>query len=158
MEYKTIDDVYAANASIREKFKGAFATMTKEQLNAHPPGDEWSVAQIVEHVAIVNDGALRICAKLLGKAEAAGKTNDGSVLISPEFIEAASSAVGRKLEAPEMVRPINNLSVADSVAKLDELQLSSVYESSSPSPANGQAPAATHLAATPSPERLAVRR
>lgn len=122
MEYKTIDDVYAANASIREKFKGTFASLTEEQLNARPPGDEWSVAQIVEHVAIVNGGALRICAKLLGKGEAAGKTNDGSVFISPEFIEAASSAVGQKLEAPEMVQPINNVPIADSIAKLDELQ------------------------------------
>jgi hypothetical protein len=122
MEYKTIDEVYAANASIREKFKGAFASLTEEQLNARSSGDEWSVAQIVEHVAIVNGGALRICAKLLGKAEAAGKTNDGSVFISPEFVQAASSAVGQKLEAPEMVRPINNVPIADSVTKLDELQ------------------------------------
>lgn len=123
MEYKTVEDIYAANASIREKFKGSVAALTEEQLNAHPPGiNEWSVAQIVEHVAIVNGGALRICSKLLGKAEAAGKTNDGSVFISPEFVEAASSAVGQKLEAPEMVLPTNNLPIADSLAKLDELQ------------------------------------
>src|SRR5687768_3763445 len=122
MEYKTVDDVYAANASIRDKFKGSFASLTDQQLNERPAADEWSIAQIVEHVAIVNGGALRICAKLLGKGEAAGKTNDGSVFISPEFVAAASSAVGQKLEAPEMVRPINNVPIADSVAKLDELQ------------------------------------
>jgi len=122
MEYKTVDEVYAANAAIREKFKNAFLSLTDEQLNARPEAEAWSVAQIVEHVAIVNGGALRICAKLLGKGEAAGKSNDGSVLISPEFIEAGSSAVGQKLEAPEMVRPINNVPIADSIVKLDELQ------------------------------------
>ena len=122
MEYKTVDDVFAANAAIRQKFKNAFASLSDEQLNVRPSGDEWSVAQIVEHVSIVNGGALRICAKLLGKGEAAGKSNDGSVFISPEFVAAASSAVGQKLEAPEMVRPINNVPIADSVAKLDELQ------------------------------------
>lgn len=122
MEYKTVDDVYAANASIREKFKSSFVSLTHEQLNAMPKGERWSVAQIVEHVAIVNEGALRICSKLLGKSEAAGKTNDGSVFISPEFIEAAASAIGQKLEAPEFVRPINNIPVEDSVAKLDDLQ------------------------------------
>ena len=122
MEYKTIDDVYAANAAIREKFKSAFESLSDEKLNARPEGEEWSVSQIVEHVAVVNGGALRICAKLLGKAEAAGKTNDGSVLISNEFIEAGASASGQKLEAPEMVRPINNVSIADSLAKLDEQQ------------------------------------
>ncbi|MEQ1765424.1 MAG: DinB family protein [Pyrinomonadaceae bacterium] len=122
MEYKTVDDVYAANAAIREKFKSAFASLSDEQLNAKPEGEGWSIAQIVEHVAVVNGGALRICSKLLGKGETAGKSNDGSVFISPEFIEAGSSAVGQKLEAPEMVRPINNIPLVDSIAKLDELQ------------------------------------
>ena len=73
MEYKTVDDVYAANTAIREKFKASFASLSEDQLNAKPEGEAWSVAQIVEHVAIVNGGALRICAKLLGKGEAAGK-------------------------------------------------------------------------------------
>jgi hypothetical protein len=122
MEYKTVDDVYAANAAIREKFKSVFASLSDEQMNAKPEGEGWSIAQIVEHVAIVNGGALRICARLLDKGEAAGKANDGSVVISPEFIEAGSSAVGQKLEAPEMVRPINNIPIADSIAKLDDLR------------------------------------
>jgi len=120
MEYKTVDDVYAANAAIREKFKSSFATLSDEQLNAKPEGEGWSVAQIVEHVAIVNGGALRICGKLLSKGESAGKTNDGSVALSGTFLSAGSD--GQKLEAPEMVRPINNVPIADSVAKLDELQ------------------------------------
>ena len=122
MEYKTVEDVYAANTAIREKFKSAFASLSEEQLNAKPEGEKWSVAQIVEHVAVVNGGALRICAKLLGKGEAAGKSNDGSISISPEFIDAGSTIGAQKLEAPEMVRPINNIPIADSVAKLDELQ------------------------------------
>ena len=120
MEYKTVDDVYTANASIREKFKQSVAALTDEQLNAKPEGGGWSVAQIVEHVAIVNEGALRICSKLLGKGEAAGKTSDGSVTLSSAFLAAGSD--GQKLEAPEMVRPINNVPISDSFAKLDELQ------------------------------------
>jgi hypothetical protein len=63
---------------------------------------------------------LRICAKLLGKGETAGKSNDGSVTLSSAFLAAGSD--GQKLEAPEMVRPINNIPIAESIAKLDELQ------------------------------------
>lgn len=122
MEYKTVDDVYAANTAIREKFLGSFATLSDEQLYTRPEGEEWSIAQIVEHIAVVNGGALRICAKLLGKAEAAGKTNDGSVSISNQFIEAGDSAAGKKLQAPEMVRPVNNVPIVDSLAKLEEQQ------------------------------------
>ena len=122
MEYKTVEDVYSANAAIREKFKVSVASLSESQLSARPEAEGWSIAQIVEHVAIVNEGALRICSRLLGKAEAAGKSNDGSVTVSDEFIAAGSSVAGKKLEAPEIVRPINNVPIIDSIAKLDDLQ------------------------------------
>lgn len=122
MEYKTVEEVYAANDSIRDKFKQTLDGLTEEQATSRPDGEKWSVAEVVEHVAIVNGGMLRICAKLLGKAEAAGKTNDGGVSISPSFLEAGASAATQKLEAPEMVHPVGGASLADSIAKLDELQ------------------------------------
>lgn len=122
MEYKTVEDVYTANFAIREKFKAAVAELTDDQLNARPAEGTWSIAQIVEHVAIVNEGMSRICAKLLSKAEAAGMTNDGSVRISNKFVETAAEAAAKKLKAPEMVEPVGGIPAADSIAKLDELQ------------------------------------
>jgi hypothetical protein len=122
MEYKTIDDVYTANLAIREKFKAAVAGLTDDRLNARPDEQTWSIAQIVEHVTIVNEGMSRICAKLLSKAEAAGMTGDGSLNIANEFVETAASVAHQKLKAPEMVEPVGGVPVADSIAKLDELQ------------------------------------
>lgn len=122
MEYKTVEDVYSANLAIRQKFKDAVSGLTDEQLNVRPDEETWSIAQIVEHVAIVNEGMSRICAKLLSKAEGAGMTNDGSVHIANEFVETAAAVGAQKLKAPEMVEPVGGVPVADSMAKLDELQ------------------------------------
>jgi uncharacterized damage-inducible protein DinB len=79
MNYRTIEEVYGANAAIREKLKATLASIPDEAVNRQPDADRWSVAQLVEHVAIVNEGMGKICAKLLSKAEADGRTSDGSV-------------------------------------------------------------------------------
>lgn len=122
MEYKTVDDVYTANLAIREKFKAAVAGLTDDQLNSRADETAWSIAQIVEHVSIVNGGMYRICRKLLSKAEVDGGTNDGTVSIVNEFLQPGSTAHEQKLKAPETVEPSGGVPVAESLSKLDDLQ------------------------------------
>jgi uncharacterized damage-inducible protein DinB len=119
MNYQTIDEVYAANNAIREKFKQAVAAVPAEKAQIRPSADQWSVAQLVEHVAIVNEGMGKICAKLLSKAESDGRTSDGSVRISANFVEKASASVDQKLQAPEMVRPADEPSISEAMDRLD---------------------------------------
>ena len=118
MNYATLDEAYAANDAIRARLKETVAALAQEQLDARPDGEKWSVRQIVEHVAMVNDGASRICSRLLSKAEQAGRPANGFAL-SAGFLEKAMSSVGAKLEAPEMVHPVAGASLDDSLAKLD---------------------------------------
>ncbi|HEX6279287.1 MAG TPA: DinB family protein [Pyrinomonadaceae bacterium] len=117
MDYKTIDDVYTANASIRRKFKEAISQLTDEQISAKPDPERWSIREVVEHVAIVSEGMSKICAKLLSKA--AEKPGDGSLQVSPEFFARLESIREEKMKAPEMVLPIHSLSVAASLERLD---------------------------------------
>lgn len=117
MNYATLDEAYAANDAIRGKLKETVAALSEEQLDARPEGEKWSVKQIVEHVAMVNDGVVRICSKLLGKAEASGRPANGFSM-SPDFLEKAVGSADAKLEAPEIVHP-SGAPLADSLAKLD---------------------------------------
>lgn len=118
MYYATLDEAYAANDAVRAKLKETVAALSEEKLDARPYGEKWSVKQIVEHVAIVGDGVLRICSKLLSKAEQAGRPANGFAM-SASFLEKASGSADTKLEAPEMVHPAAGASLADSLAKLD---------------------------------------
>lgn len=118
MNYQTLDEAYAANDAVRSKLKATVSALSEEQLNTRPDGEKWSVRQIVEHVAMVNDGAVRICTRLLSKAEEAGKRANG-FHVSNEFVEKGAGVVGVKLEAPEIVHPVAGASLADSLAKLD---------------------------------------
>ena len=117
MNYATLNEAYAANDEIRRKLTETVGVLTEEQLDARPDGEKWSVKQIVEHVAMVNDGVGRICSKLLSKAEAAGHPANGFSM-SPAFLEKAMGSVDAKLEAPEMVHPVG-MPIADSLSKLD---------------------------------------
>lgn len=119
MNYQTIAEVYETNDRVRASFKETVAGLDDVQLGALPADEKWTLRQLIEHVSIVDEGMTRICAKLLGKAEAAGKAADGSVKISDAFLSKGAEVADRKVEAPDFVQPVNGLSVAESLAKLD---------------------------------------
>ena len=119
MNYQTLDEAYAANKAVRTKLKETVAALSNEQLDARPDGEKWSIKQIVEHVAMVNDGAFRICSRLLKKAEEAGRPSSG-FSVSADVAAKASGSADVKLEAPEIVQPVAGAPIEESLAKLDE--------------------------------------
>lgn len=119
MDFSTIDDLYRANDVVRERFRKTVSGLAPIICETPPVGEEWSIAQIVEHVAMVNAGIARICARLLSKAESAGITNDGKAHISLNFSNQGKEVANKKLEAPEMVRPVSGKSIEESIAELE---------------------------------------
>lgn len=122
MNQQTIKDIYATNNAIREKTKQIVADLSDEQTAILMEGEKWTIAHIIEHVAIVQDGMSKILAKLLKNAQSAGKTSDGAARLSENFMQKAAAARDLKLEAPEQVRPKGNQTIAESLQKMDETQ------------------------------------
>jgi len=120
MNNQTISDVYAKNEEIREKMKQVVLSLSDEQTADLPEGEKWTIAEIVEHVAIVQEGMMKISAKLLNQAKAAGKTSDGKAHLSENFAAKAAEAQTLKFEAPDRVRPTGNQSIEESLRKMDE--------------------------------------
>ena len=118
MNYQTISDMVAAADKVREKLKATVENLTTEEADALPEGEKWSIANIVEHISMVDGGGGKICARLLSKAGDA--PSDGRARISPEFLEKAMASAGAKLEAPEMVHPKAGKSIAESLAAMEE--------------------------------------
>jgi len=122
MNYSTIAEIYSANEKIRERFKETVSGLTVEQIDFAPDGDKWSIRQIVEHVAVVNEGMAKICAKLLSKAADIGRPSDGSAKVAKGFGLALEAVRDEKLRAPDMVHPVNNFSIAFSIETLDRCE------------------------------------
>ena len=120
MQQKTIAEIYAANDRVRSELKKTIAGLTHEQASILPKGENWTIANILEHISIVGDGMGRICNKLLRKAEASGMRSKGSVTLSDGYLQRGAELASAKVEAPEMVRPTGDVSITAAMAKLDD--------------------------------------
>lgn len=120
MNYQNIAEIYAENDKIRERLKETVSGLTDEQSMSMPEGEKWTIAQIVEHLSMVEDGMTRVSAKLLKAAESAGKKSDGKVQFSEDFARKIGIMRKRKFEAPERVRPSGNQTIQESLAKMEE--------------------------------------
>jgi hypothetical protein len=123
MNYQTIAEIYEANAKIREKLKSLVTDLSDEQINIRPNETAWTIREIVEHLAIVENGMAKISARLLQKSAEEDLANDGRANISREFLEKAGGIADRrtrKLQAPDIVQPGGTLSIAESFAKMEE--------------------------------------
>lgn len=120
MNYQTISDIYEANDKIRAKLKSVLENLTDEQASTLPDGEKWTIKEFVEHIAIVDEGIIKISAKLLNKAKESGNAADGSIKFTDNFLKAIENRPNMKLEAPDRVRPTGTKSIAESLAKMDE--------------------------------------
>jgi uncharacterized damage-inducible protein DinB len=120
MNYKTISEIYEANDQVRAKLKAVVANVSDEQAQILPDGEKWTIKEFVEHIAIVDEGMMRICAKLLNAAKELGKQSDGSAKFNEEMAQKMAGARDAKFEAPDRVRPTGTKTIAESLAKMDE--------------------------------------
>ncbi len=118
MRYESIADIYSANQKIDASFFSSLDSISDAEAHAEIEGEKWTIAALVEHVAIVELNMAKICAKLAAAAKEAGTTSDGSFAVSPNFVEKSMEIADVKLEAPESVLPIGGVAIAESVEKL----------------------------------------
>ena len=95
------------------------ASLPRETLTVRTSDDGWTIAQILEHLAIVEDGSGRLFSKMLKNAEASGEreSDSSSVLgVNDQYSIATSNA---RITAPEHIRPTAGLSPEESMMRLD---------------------------------------
>ena len=117
MIYHTITDILASNEQAQERFIAAVSNLTEAQANFRPDENQWTIAEIVEHISIVNDGFLRLTHKLLKEAESAPKPTKTDLNLGHTSLD-ENGQQREPFQAPERVRPKGGVSVEDSLAKM----------------------------------------
>jgi hypothetical protein len=120
MQIKTVDDIFETKRKIRTRLLDLLSHVPEREAASAIDGERWSIAQIVEHVAAVDESSIRVCAKLLSKAQADNDVSDGSATISVSFNSKADEIGTMKVEAPEIVQPKIGSTLAASIAKLNQ--------------------------------------
>jgi DinB superfamily len=106
MNYNSVaeiyDDIEGTRASLLQSVEG----LSDEQQTFRPAPERWSVAEIVEHLSMVEGGVVRVVGSLLKKGEAGGHPRGDAAPFAPVSIaDAVEQTRDVKLEAPETARP-----------------------------------------------------
>jgi uncharacterized damage-inducible protein DinB len=112
-----IDEIYEQNNAFRGRLVELLKTVSPDEERHDQPGG-WTIAHVAEHVAIVDEGMSRLCARLLRAAREDGIEYGGGPLISQSFRDNLAAAAGKKVEAPDQVKPTGEVSVAESIERL----------------------------------------
>jgi uncharacterized damage-inducible protein DinB len=120
MDFNSVSEIFDHIDGTRERLFRAVEGLSEEQQHFRPAPDRWSVAQLCEHLSIVEGNVTGLLGKVLGKAEGSGAPRDEGAPFAPvsveEFVERTRDV---KLDAPESVRPGDSRPLADSLAALD---------------------------------------
>jgi len=117
--YRSLDEIYADKSEALSEIEGALRSMTPAQLGFHPTPGAWSIAEIVEHLAIVETGQLRMLGSLIEKAERGGK---GPAPVNVELDDRYRDSANGRIETREQSKPTGSVPAADSLAGLRTLQ------------------------------------
>jgi len=103
----------------RGELRALVASLPPAVLAAPAQGEEWSIAEILEHLTLVEDGAGRLFSKIVREVETSGEreANASSILSANDAFKIATSNV--RITAPERVRPTAGLSPDESMARLE---------------------------------------
>jgi uncharacterized damage-inducible protein DinB len=121
MDFRSVSEVYEHIDHTRARLLAAVEGLSEEQQSFSPAPDRWSVAQLCEHLSIVEGNVATLLDKLLAKAEESGTGGATSGAFEPisieEFVERSRVV---KFEAPERIRPTGAHTVADTLPPLSE--------------------------------------
>ena len=123
MIYNNVEEIYQSIDKTREILIAKAESLNDEQMNSREDGEGWSVAEIVEHIGIVEGGMLKIIEKLLGEAEKAGNKSTGEFNPPISFEKYAEAAKDQKFQAPERVYPQGGQNIKESLVKLSQNRL-----------------------------------
>ena len=118
MTFSSVDEILDMVERMRDRLHNQVSSLTEAQESYRTTDGEWTIAEIVEHLANVQEGIGKVTSKLLNEAEAAGArpSTDGRIgLVSASFV---TERAGEKFQAPEHLRPRGDVKVTDSLTRL----------------------------------------
>lgn len=118
MAYDSIAEIFDSLDATRRRLLGAIEELTEEQAAHRASPERWSAAEIVEHLSITEEQSVRLFRKLLGRAGDVSCAGAVAVFEPVSIDEHVERSRAEKYEAPDVVRPKGDATLADSLARL----------------------------------------
>lgn len=122
MTYNSVAEILDAIDETRERLRERLAGLSNEQENFRPASGGWSIAEIVEHLAILEARLLGLITVMTSKAEKAGlqRQSDDAHFAPVSLDNIVERSLREKYNAPETVAPQGSISIQDSLERLRE--------------------------------------
>jgi DinB superfamily len=100
----------------RRELLASIADVPHERLSQRPGADRWSVAEVLEHLRLVESGVARLVAKRVAQAKEAGlrKENSHSSVMA-SFDRHGAALESAVLESPVPVRPRADVNINEAL-------------------------------------------
>lgn len=123
MRYDSLDQIYEEKERVLASLAGTVLALSAAQQNFRPSAGRWTIAEIVEHLSIVETRLLKLVTALIRKAEAGRplpSSHDEFRIIIPD---GAEDAKHQKIRARPEYEPSGKLPVAESLRMMQAIHL-----------------------------------
>ena len=104
----------------RRELLQSFEGVEGDRLCRRAAPDGWSVAEILEHLRMVESGVARLITKRVGQAREAGLGEEKSTAsVLPSFDRYSAILEGAIMQSPATVRPRENIDISDALEGLE---------------------------------------
>lgn len=117
---KKVQELVDAISSYRQSLIDSISGLSEAQLDYRPEGSQWSISDILHHLALTDEANAKLTSRMLKQAQALNlqldSTPDKSELNS---LDIHADALGNtKAQAPQFVEPHSHLPAEESLARL----------------------------------------
>ncbi|MFZ5946774.1 MAG: DinB family protein [Stygiobacter sp.] len=122
MTYHSLAEIYGAKSATLQRLHQHIQGLTSAQASFHPSNGGWSIAEIVEHLSIVESQLLQLITALIKKTEEAGKT-DSMILTFEVSLQSIFERIQtEKYSTRDKFLPSGKMTVSDSLQMLRDIQ------------------------------------
>lgn len=115
--YNSVAEIYEEIDDTRARLVGAVEHLTDEEHGFRPSSEKWTVAEIVEHLSVVEGRVARMLGVMLTKLGSEAARAEGSHFEPVTITEFVERSRTEKYTAPEEIRP-KGAPLSDSLARL----------------------------------------
>jgi hypothetical protein len=122
MIYHTLEEIYAAKSLALQNLHQHIQDLTSDQTDFHPLSGGWSIAEIAEHLSIVEGQLLQLIATLLKKSEEAGRTHSPMLPFAISLQSIVEKSQTEKYTTRDKFLPTGKTTISDSLRLLRDFQ------------------------------------
>ncbi len=122
MTYHNVGEILRAKHATYHEICERLSGVTPNQAGFHPPQGGWSIAEVLEHVNIVEHQMLAVITKLTKKTEDERKTDGHSTMIAVSLQAVIDRSKTEKYQSSESALPTGTIGVDESLKNLRDVE------------------------------------